>query len=111
MAAGAFSSSRSPGSGEGGPGHQGLAALAPHVGPGVTCIAASSRAACAAVATVVRTRAADDAEHMGHSRTSATWEADMPEYSKSPKRVSELTDEQYRVTQQDATEPSFVNAY
>lgn len=35
----------------------------------------------------------------------------MPEYSKSPERVSQLTDEQYRVTQQDATEPSFVNAY
>ncbi|WP_323138857.1 peptide-methionine (R)-S-oxide reductase [Streptomyces mirabilis] len=35
----------------------------------------------------------------------------MPEYSKNPERVSQLTDEQYRVTQQDATEPSFVNAY
>ncbi|MFE7793789.1 peptide-methionine (R)-S-oxide reductase MsrB [Streptomyces sp. NPDC057460] len=35
----------------------------------------------------------------------------MPEYSKSPERVSQLTDEQYHVTQQDATEPSFVNAY
>lgn len=35
----------------------------------------------------------------------------MPEYSKSPERLSQLTDEQYRVTQQDATEPSFLNAY
>ncbi|MFC5202434.1 peptide-methionine (R)-S-oxide reductase MsrB [Streptomyces kaempferi] len=35
----------------------------------------------------------------------------MPEYSKSPERIAELTKEQYRVTQQDATEPSFVNEY
>ncbi|MFE9868392.1 peptide-methionine (R)-S-oxide reductase MsrB [Streptomyces sp. NPDC005506] len=35
----------------------------------------------------------------------------MPEYSKNPERVSQLSEEQYRVTQQDATEPSFVNAY
>jgi methionine-R-sulfoxide reductase len=35
----------------------------------------------------------------------------MPEYSKSPQRISQLTDQQYRVTQQDETEPSFSNAY
>ncbi|MEU8735346.1 peptide-methionine (R)-S-oxide reductase MsrB [Streptomyces tendae] len=35
----------------------------------------------------------------------------MSEYRKSPERVSQLTDQQYRVTQQDETEPSFANAY
>ncbi|MEU0602858.1 peptide-methionine (R)-S-oxide reductase MsrB [Streptomyces sp. NPDC006393] len=35
----------------------------------------------------------------------------MTEYSKSPERVSQLTDQQYRVTQQDETEPAFANAY
>lgn len=35
----------------------------------------------------------------------------MPEYHKSPERVSQLTDQQYRVTQQDQTEPAFANAY
>lgn len=35
----------------------------------------------------------------------------MPEYGKSPQRISQLTDLQYRVTQQDDTEPSFSNAY
>ncbi|MGW4608453.1 peptide-methionine (R)-S-oxide reductase MsrB [Streptomyces sp. NPDC004532] len=35
----------------------------------------------------------------------------MPEYRKSPERVSQLTDQQYRVTQRDETEPAFANAY
>ncbi|MYX34863.1 MULTISPECIES: peptide-methionine (R)-S-oxide reductase MsrB [unclassified Streptomyces] len=35
----------------------------------------------------------------------------MPEYSKNAQRISQLTDLQYRVTQQDETEPSFSNAY
>ncbi|MDX3234533.1 peptide-methionine (R)-S-oxide reductase MsrB [Streptomyces sp. ME03-5709C] len=35
----------------------------------------------------------------------------MPEYGKSPQRISQLTDLQYRVTQRDETEPSFSNAY
>ncbi|GHE89488.1 peptide methionine sulfoxide reductase MsrB 2 [Streptomyces spiralis] len=35
----------------------------------------------------------------------------MTEYRKSPERVSQLTDQQYRVTQQDGTEPAFANAY
>ncbi|MFG3660946.1 peptide-methionine (R)-S-oxide reductase MsrB [Streptomyces sp. NPDC047706] len=35
----------------------------------------------------------------------------MPEYRKSPERLSQLTDQQYRVTQQDGTEPAFANAY
>jgi peptide-methionine (R)-S-oxide reductase len=35
----------------------------------------------------------------------------MAEYRKSPERISALTVEQYRVTQQDDTEPSFSNAY
>ncbi|MER7742519.1 peptide-methionine (R)-S-oxide reductase MsrB [Streptomyces sp. NPDC096538] len=35
----------------------------------------------------------------------------MSEYRRSPERVSQLTDQQYRVTQKDETEPSFANAY
>ncbi|KOV72504.1 methionine sulfoxide reductase B [Streptomyces sp. AS58] len=35
----------------------------------------------------------------------------MSEYRKIPENVSQLTDEQYRVTQQDGTEPAFANAY
>ncbi|GAA3833471.1 peptide-methionine (R)-S-oxide reductase MsrB [Streptomyces chiangmaiensis] len=35
----------------------------------------------------------------------------MPEYRKSPERISQLTDQQYRVTQRDETEPAFANAY
>lgn len=35
----------------------------------------------------------------------------MPEYSKNAQRISQLTDLQCRVTQQDETEPSFSNAY
>src|SRR3954463_6074433 len=35
----------------------------------------------------------------------------MPEYSKSPQHISQLTDLQFRVTQRDETEPSFSNAY
>ncbi|AVH54784.1 MULTISPECIES: peptide-methionine (R)-S-oxide reductase MsrB [Streptomyces] len=35
----------------------------------------------------------------------------MPEYRKSPERISQLTDQQFRVTQQDGTEPAFANAY
>lgn len=35
----------------------------------------------------------------------------MPDHRKSPERISQLTDEQYRVTQQDETEPAFANAY
>ncbi|WP_306193159.1 peptide-methionine (R)-S-oxide reductase MsrB [Streptomyces sp. MK5] len=35
----------------------------------------------------------------------------MTEYRKSPERVAQLTDQQYRVTQQDETEPAFANAY
>jgi peptide-methionine (R)-S-oxide reductase len=34
----------------------------------------------------------------------------MPEYHKSPERIAQLTELQYRVTQQDETEPSFANA-
>jgi methionine-R-sulfoxide reductase len=32
-------------------------------------------------------------------------------YRKDPKRVSQLTPEQYRITQDDATEPAFANEY
>ncbi|WP_306192324.1 MULTISPECIES: peptide-methionine (R)-S-oxide reductase MsrB [unclassified Streptomyces] len=35
----------------------------------------------------------------------------MPEYRKSPERIAQLTEQQYRVTQQDETEPSFANAF
>ncbi|WP_329460827.1 peptide-methionine (R)-S-oxide reductase MsrB [Streptomyces sp. NBC_01497] len=35
----------------------------------------------------------------------------MPEYRKSPERLSQLTDQQYRVTQNDETESAFDNAY
>jgi peptide-methionine (R)-S-oxide reductase len=35
----------------------------------------------------------------------------MSEYRRNPERVSQLTEQQYRVTQQDETEPSFANAY
>jgi peptide-methionine (R)-S-oxide reductase len=35
----------------------------------------------------------------------------MTEYRKTRERISELTDQQYRVTQQDDTEPPFSNAY
>src|SRR4051794_8246692 len=35
----------------------------------------------------------------------------MPEYRRRRERVSQLTDQQYRVTQKDETEPSFANAY
>ncbi|MGW0085065.1 peptide-methionine (R)-S-oxide reductase MsrB [Streptomyces sp. NPDC003393] len=35
----------------------------------------------------------------------------MPEYTKSPQRISQLTDRQYGVTQRDETEPAFSNAY
>ncbi|EPD63547.1 peptide-methionine (R)-S-oxide reductase MsrB [Streptomyces sp. HGB0020] len=34
----------------------------------------------------------------------------MPEYTKTPERLAQLTELQYRVTQQDETEPSFANA-
>lgn len=33
------------------------------------------------------------------------------DYSKTPEAVSRLTDDQFRVTQQDGTEPAFRNAY
>jgi peptide methionine sulfoxide reductase MsrB len=33
----------------------------------------------------------------------------MPEYRKSAERIAQLTEQQYRVTQQDETEPSFAN--
>ncbi|WP_327592682.1 peptide-methionine (R)-S-oxide reductase MsrB [Streptomyces chartreusis] len=33
----------------------------------------------------------------------------MPEYTKSSERLAQLTELQYRVTQQDETEPSFAN--
>ncbi|MFJ9729504.1 peptide-methionine (R)-S-oxide reductase MsrB [Streptomyces sp. NPDC101209] len=35
----------------------------------------------------------------------------MPEYHKSSERIAQLTDQQYRVTQHDETEPAFANAY
>ncbi|WCD94213.1 peptide-methionine (R)-S-oxide reductase MsrB [Streptomyces sp. HUAS 31] len=35
----------------------------------------------------------------------------MPEFTKSPERLALLTELQYRVTQQDETEPSFANAF
>ncbi|WP_306191876.1 peptide-methionine (R)-S-oxide reductase MsrB [Streptomyces sp. MK5] len=35
----------------------------------------------------------------------------MPGYHKSSERVSQFTDQQYRVTQHDETEPPFANAY
>ncbi|MFJ9761707.1 peptide-methionine (R)-S-oxide reductase MsrB [Streptomyces sp. NPDC101149] len=35
----------------------------------------------------------------------------MPEYRKSPEHISQLTDQQFRVTQRDETEPAFANAY
>lgn len=41
--------------------------------------------------------------------SSTVWEVGTPEYSESPQRTSQLTDPQYRVPQQDETEPS--NAY
>lgn len=34
-----------------------------------------------------------------------------PDYSKSPEALSRLTDDQYRVTQEDRTEPAFHNEY
>lgn len=34
----------------------------------------------------------------------------MSEYHKSPERLEQLTELEYRVTQQDATEPSFANS-
>lgn len=35
----------------------------------------------------------------------------MPEYRKSPERLAQLTDQQYRVTQRDETEPAYSNSH
>jgi peptide-methionine (R)-S-oxide reductase len=51
-------------------------------------------------------------EHTPVTRARIGEGAEMPDsYHKDPQAVSGLTPEQYRVTQQDATEPAFSNEY
>ncbi|WP_449334139.1 peptide-methionine (R)-S-oxide reductase MsrB [Streptomyces kaempferi] len=118
--AGAFSSSRSAGSGEGGPGLSGTAPITPSLELRPRSARRAGRHPPRRTFTGSRGRRCPSGKNTGGRRRrtcgttdafSVAWEADTPDYSKNPERVSQLTDEQYRVTQQDAAEPSFVNAY